>query len=137
MKRCVLLMMAAVHIAVLSGCSTLHDAAQKNDIVEIQTKIDKGTVVDSLNEFGDTPLIMAAVYGRTAAAKLLIEKGANVNFVNNVGNTPLSLAALKGDTENMRRIVKMPYRGIWRRLKGLKGATSETMGESAKRKIIQ
>ena len=106
MKRCVLLMMAAVHIAVLSGCSTLHDAAQKNDIVEIQSRIDKGAVVDSLNEFGDTPLIMAAAYGRTAAAKLLIEKGANVNFVNNVGNTPLSLAALKGDTEIARMLIE-------------------------------
>jgi hypothetical protein len=37
--------------------------------------------------------------------------------------------------ENIRRNVRMPYKGMWRRLWGLNRASAETMGEPAKRKI--
>jgi hypothetical protein len=39
------------------------------------------------------------------------------------------------EKERIRNSVRIPYIGIWRRLKGLKGVTSDTRGESAKRKI--
>ena len=52
---------------------------------------------------GSTPLITAAVFGKTEAAKLLIEAGADLNIQNNDGSTALHSAAFFGRPE----IVKM------------------------------
>jgi hypothetical protein len=42
---------------------------------------------------GSTPLISAAVFGKTEIARALIEAGAEVNLKNNEGSTPLHSAA--------------------------------------------
>ena len=44
-------------------------------------------------EGGSTPLIVAALYGSTEAARLLVKGGAEVNAKNNEGDTPLHIAA--------------------------------------------
>ena len=72
----------------------LHEAVLKEDITVIRQHIEAGS---DLNERepsgGSSPLITAAVFGKTEAALLLIEAGANVNFQNNEGSTPLHSAA--------------------------------------------
>ncbi len=42
---------------------------------------------------GSSPLISAAVFGKTEVALALIDAGADVNFKNNEGSTPLHTAA--------------------------------------------
>jgi hypothetical protein len=42
---------------------------------------------------GDTPLLMAALGGRTAEARLLLERGADPNLCMNDGKSPLIYAA--------------------------------------------
>ena len=42
---------------------------------------------------GSSPLISAAVFGKTEAAKILLDAGADVNFQNNDGSTALHTAA--------------------------------------------
>ncbi len=48
---------------------------------------------------GSTPLATAAVFGQTAAAKLLIEKGADVSLAGTDGNTALHIAAFFANAE--------------------------------------
>ena len=79
---------------------SIHEAAQKGDLESIQKHIIAGS---GLNEKepsgGSSPLITAAVFGRTEVALALIEAGADVNFRNNEGSTPLHTAAFFCRTE--------------------------------------
>ena len=54
---------------------------------------------------GSTPLMVAALFGQTEAAKLLIQKGANVNIKNNDGSTALHLAAAFGLIETVELLL--------------------------------
>jgi FOG: Ankyrin repeat len=106
MTKIALLALVAASIVMLSGCTTLHKAAERNDIVEVRRMIDKGADVNSVDSAGDTPLMKATWRGHTEIAKLLIEKGANVNSVSNNGNTPLTLAAGKGYIEIAKMLIE-------------------------------
>jgi ankyrin repeat protein len=55
---------------------------------------------------GSTPLIIASVYGQTAAAQLLIENGTPVNIKNNDGATALHTAAFFGHTDAVKFLLK-------------------------------
>lgn len=52
-----------------------------------------------LNQYGNTPLHLAAYMGHTATVAELLDRGADVNAVNKYNNTPLHLAIDKGHTE--------------------------------------
>lgn len=54
---------------------------------------------------GSTPLITAAVFGRTDAALALIDAGADVNHQNNEGSTPLITAAFTCRSEIARALL--------------------------------
>jgi len=55
--------------------------------------------VNTIGNFGDTPLHVAATRGVLAEVKLLIESGANVNASGELGNTPLHEAVGQGHFE--------------------------------------
>ena len=55
------------------------------------------------NQFGWTPLMVAAMWGRLAIVKLLIKHKANLNAHSNLGMTPLMLAEL----HNQKDVVKL------------------------------
>jgi len=79
-------------------------AAASGNIEAIEQHLEAGIDVDAKETpGGGTPLIVAAIFGQTEAAKLLIEKGANVNGTSNDGATALHAAAFFCHTE----IVKM------------------------------
>jgi ankyrin repeat protein len=72
-----------IHMAVLTG----NQEALKQHIAA-------GTNINEKDPFGgSSPLISAAVFGKTAEAKILIDAGADINFQNNDGSTPLHTAA--------------------------------------------
>ncbi len=78
----------------------IHTATLLGDLDAIKQHIASGS---DLNEkeptLGSTPLISAAVFGKTEIARALIEGGADVNLKNNEGSTALHSAAFLCNVE--------------------------------------
>lgn len=73
---------------------SIHMAAIQGDIKVVQHHILAGTDVNMQEPAnGSTPLISAALFGKTVVVRLLIEAGADVNFQNNDGSCALHTAA--------------------------------------------
>ena len=85
----------------------LHEAALTGNMVAIRQHLQAGT---DLNEKeasgGSSPLITAAVFGKTEVAIALINAGADVNFTNNEGSTALHSAAFFCHTEIVQALLK-------------------------------
>jgi ankyrin repeat protein len=85
-----------IHTAVLTGNQ---DALKQH--------IAAGTDINEKDPFGgSSPLISAALFGKTAEAKILIDAGADINFQNNDGGTALHTAAFFGRPEIVRLLLE-------------------------------
>lgn len=72
----------------------IHTAVVKGDIKTIKQHIAAKSNLNVKESFGgSTPLISAALFGKTEIAKLLIDAGAMLNIQNNEGSTALITAA--------------------------------------------
>jgi len=72
----------------------LHEAVIQGNVEAIRQHISAGSNLNIEDPSGgSSPLITAAVFGKTEIALLLIEGGANLDFRNNEGSTPLITAA--------------------------------------------
>jgi hypothetical protein len=72
-------------------------ALRNGDARLIRGALDKGASANARDAKGNTPLMLATVYGDTACMKLLLEHGAAVNVTNADGATPLMRAAFDYD----------------------------------------
>ncbi|GLC46083.1 hypothetical protein PLESTM_001823500 [Pleodorina starrii] len=78
----------------MSGVPAILGLARDNKADELRKLVSEGDVhVDAANEFGQTALHVASLWGNQDAIKVLIELGANVNITNSRGSTPLHFAA--------------------------------------------
>lgn len=73
---------------------SLHAAVIKGDKETVKEYINAGSDINMAEPpGGSSPLITAAMFGRSEIASLLINAGADVNFTNNDGSTALHTAA--------------------------------------------
>lgn len=85
----------------------IHNAVVKNDIDFVKKYILSKKDLNIKDPFGgSTPLISAALFGRTEIAKLLINAGAKINSQNNEGSTALITAAFFCRTEIVKMLLK-------------------------------
>ncbi|HEY9049339.1 MAG TPA: ankyrin repeat domain-containing protein [Ohtaekwangia sp.] len=99
----------------------IHTAVVTGNIEAVKQHIAAGSNINEKDPFGgSSPLISAAVFGKSDIAKVLIDAGADLNFINNEGSTPLHTAAFFCRPE----IVKMLLdKGANKTIKNKYGAT--------------
>jgi ankyrin repeat protein len=68
-------------------------AALLGNLKAINNHIKAGTDLNQKDEYGSTPLIIAATFGKTDVAIALIDAGADLNLKSDEGSTPLHTAA--------------------------------------------
>lgn len=72
----------------------IHTAVVSGNREALKQHIEAGTDINEKDPFGgSSPLISAALFGKTEMAKMLIDAGADINFQNNEGSTALHTAA--------------------------------------------
>ncbi|MDX2146061.1 MAG: ankyrin repeat domain-containing protein [Planctomycetota bacterium] len=88
---------------------SLHEAAEKGDVPSIRRAAQSGNVDTHLAEGprkGMTPLMAAALAGKSVAVDELLKAGANVEARDAIGRSPLMYAALSGDAPTVRRLLE-------------------------------
>ncbi len=86
----------------------LHTAAAQGDIVAVQRLLDSGAEVNAVNEYGQTPLHLAAKKGDEGVMRLLLGiPGIEVNFPDEEGRTFLYLAAENGNEKMIKVLLKV------------------------------
>lgn len=86
--------------------SELHKAAFYGDVPHAVQCLQNGSIpVDSFDDDGDTPLILATIRGHLEFAIVLLHGGANVNARSARGLTPLGAATEKNQPEHAREFI--------------------------------
>jgi ankyrin repeat protein len=83
-----------------------HRLIKKGDVIAIRNLLSSGLDVDLRNEFGWTPLMLAASEGQGSVVRLLLASGADVNSVNDFGASALAYAALRGEGRIIHEFLK-------------------------------
>jgi ankyrin repeat protein len=83
----------------------LFNAAQHGNLEEAQRLIKEGASIEAKDNYGITPLILAAVTGHETMCKLLIDNKASLEAENNNGWTPLMLAAIEGHEDVCKLLI--------------------------------
>lgn len=84
----------------------MHNAAMIGDLAKLKRLVESGWNINSRDDEGWTPLIVAGYYGHPEAVRFLIENGAAVNARSYVHRfTPLIIASLNGHTDIVELLV--------------------------------
>lgn len=87
----------------------------------VEQHINAGTDLNKKDQYGSTPLIVAATFGKTDVAKALINGGANLNLTGGDGSTALHTSAFLCRTEIVEALIKA---GADKNLKNNYGSTA-------------
>lgn len=99
----------------------IHTAVLTGNQEALKQHIAAGTDINEKDPFGgSSPLISAAVFGKTEEARILIDAGADLNFQNNDGSTALHTAAFFCRPEIVRLLLD---KGADKTIKNKFGAT--------------
>jgi ankyrin repeat protein len=82
-----------------SAQKSIFDIARSGTVEELhQTMQTNKSIIDSKNESGYTPLILACYKRNNLVAKMLIEKGCDINYVSDMGSA-LMACSVNGNNE--------------------------------------
>lgn len=100
----VLLVFFIVNVSYSYSGVLMHQAVVRNDIkhLELLVKQSKKEQLESRDEQGRTPLMLATELIRVDLAKILIDAGANVNAKDNKQDTPYLYAGAEGLLEILK-----------------------------------
>lgn len=99
----------------------IHTAVLTGNQEALKQHIAAGSNLNEKDPYGgSSPLISAALFGKTAEAKILLDAGADINFQNNDGSTALHTAAFFCRPEIVEMLLQ---KGADRTLKNKYGAT--------------
>lgn len=84
----------------------LFDAIRKHRIDIAWSVLEKGANVNSRNQAGTTPLLLAVAHNNPAMVRLFLEKNADLRARNPLGETPLLKASFWGYLEVARALIK-------------------------------
>lgn len=107
------LIVAGERMDSVSNRAILIEAARGGHARTVYTLIAHGADVNFVDQFGNTALMWAAIYGDTGSVDALIGAGAAINHVNNLGCSSLAWAASRG-RNNYVEIVRLLV-GAYRR----------------------
>lgn len=79
--------------------SLIQTAAATGDLPKVQQLIESGENVNFQDEWGDTPLIQASIYGYANIVQVLIQSGSKVNLKNEEDMTALLYASEKAHSD--------------------------------------
>lgn len=80
-------------------------ATLNGDLPTLDAELHQGVAVDARTDEAYTPLHIAAVFGQTAAAQLLLSHNADVRLTDRYGNTALHMAVFLGHTDVVRALL--------------------------------
>ncbi len=107
--------------------NNIFEAINNIDIVSLNIHLAEGADVDTVDEDGNTPLMLASKMGNPRMVKIILAHNPDLNKQNNKGYTALMIAAEQGQSHIAEQLVKM---GADRNLVNDAGLTS---GEIAMR----
>lgn len=83
----------------------LIESLEKKRFDEAHNLISRKKGINTVNEYGQSPLLLALEADRFDLARMLIEAGAKVNITSRMYMTPLRVAAQAGDLETVRMLL--------------------------------
>ena len=86
--------------------ASLEQAIKLGDIDTVRLILDAGADVNTQNEFGYTPLMIASILGQTEIANLLIQRGADIDARDNGGDTAVMYASNFGHTDTVILLIQ-------------------------------
>jgi ankyrin repeat protein len=101
------------------GWTPLHYAATGGHVAIMKQLLENYAFIDAQSPNGSTPLMMAAMYGSSAAVQLLLYEGADTAMKNQLGMTALDFAQRANRPDAVRllstaaRASKRPSDGKW------------------------
>lgn len=102
-----------------TALKTIHDAASRGTVSDIAHFIGTNADIESKDEFGRTPLLVAAWNGNLATVAELLARGASMEAADPYGYTPLGCAAEFGHVDVVRLLLS---KGAKRAAKNAEGA---------------
>ena len=99
-RKLTLVTLIALAWSSLAFCGEIHDAAKAGDLEKVKALLKANPdLVSSKDNHLDTPLFLAAQYGRKDVAEILLDYKANVNAKDAIQFQPLHRAAGNGNKE--------------------------------------
>jgi hypothetical protein len=86
--------------------SALLEACERGDLEAVRRLVSSGKPINTSEDRGWTPLMIAVAQQHVEVTRFLLQKGANPNVVNALGRSPLTFAARYGNEELVRLLLQ-------------------------------